>query len=123
MGSPNMVDEYVILQLFAGQTPNLRRLAFSFYPSWRENNFKNLTHLSLYRQHYSGRYTVAEYLDVLRDSPALEELNLVDAGPFNDSDLGAQRTVSLNSLRRLEIGERPHICIRPSFYPHYSCLR
>ena len=43
---------------------------------------KTLTHLSLFRQHYSGRYTVAEFLDVLRDSPTLEELNLVNAGPF-----------------------------------------
>ncbi|KAJ3749187.1 hypothetical protein DFH05DRAFT_655895 [Lentinula detonsa] len=110
-------------QLFSGEMPSLRKLCLKHLTSWPKGYFQNLTHVCLYDQNEITRPTMDEFLDFLSNSPFLEELALVRAGPTG-MDGAAQlhsppsRTVSLPHLRQLDIGEWPSAPLVARFLSH-----
>ncbi|KAI0693791.1 hypothetical protein BC835DRAFT_1052539 [Cytidiella melzeri] len=101
--------------LFAGITPQLRRLTLRYYSAWPGNNFSNLTHLCLERQasHPSSPRKTSDFLQFLASSPLLEELVINVAGP-NDDGLLDSRTpeprIELPRLRKVIIKASPIPC-------------
>ena len=90
------------LPLFAGDTPKLRKLILCQYEVWPSQSMCNLTHLYLSNQHSSLQLDVAEFSEVLRRCPDLEELYIVEAGPSVGAELNGQ-SVRLPRLRRLAL--------------------
>ncbi|KAL0948840.1 hypothetical protein HGRIS_008962 [Hohenbuehelia grisea] len=75
---------WTLSTLFGGGTPKLRRVALHNSPSFPGHTFQNLTHLFLASQLPMQRMTMANFLQILGASPMIEELAIVDAGPFPD---------------------------------------
>jgi len=102
------VSNLTLPPIFQNTTPRLRKLTFTRISSWPHNDFCGLTHLSLFDQR-DGRVSLPNFLAMLKSSPNIEELLLNHAGPDERSVITHQgRTlplVSLDSLRRIEIGE------------------
>src|ERR1700722_5473338 len=108
----------VLPAVFSDQTPRLRKLAIQSFSSWPGNRFANLTHLSLHKQPEMNRFSLAQFLDFLQDSPHLEELALVKAGPEWDDIMSPavpHEAIPLPYLRILEIGDWPSVQIVTAF--------
>ncbi|KIK68859.1 hypothetical protein GYMLUDRAFT_621994 [Collybiopsis luxurians FD-317 M1] len=108
--------------MFSDQMPCLRKLCLKHFTSWPRDYFQGLTHLCLYDQE-STRPTMDEFLDFLENSPLLEELALVRAGPLRletgaQSHIPSSRLVSLPRLRQLDIGEWPSSLLVARFLSH-----
>ncbi|KAJ4468288.1 hypothetical protein J3R30DRAFT_3715222 [Lentinula aciculospora] len=109
--------------MFSGEMPRLKKLCLKHLTSWPSGYFQGLTHVCLYDQNESTRPTMDEFLDFLVNSPFLEELALVRAGPTR-IDVGAEshssppRIVSLLHLRQLDIGEWPSAPLVARFLSH-----
>ena len=101
------VSNLILPPFFQNITPRLKKLTFTHISSWPHNDFCGLAHLSLFNQR-GGRVSLFKFLEILKSSPGLEELLLNYAGPDKNSVIMHQeRTlalVSLNHLRRIEIG-------------------
>ncbi|KAJ8516417.1 hypothetical protein ONZ45_g6290 [Pleurotus djamor] len=98
-GAPNIWQPD---KIFDGYTPRLRQLTLHRFPSLPEQIFSGLTHLCLANQISPQRFTIGRLLDVLRASPLLEELSLIDCGPDVD-DLSHDK-VELPHLQNLALG-------------------
>lgn len=103
---PNNVN--TLPQLFAGHVPKLERLFLRHFSPWSLNQFKGLTHLTLFQKARAFDISLPQFLDVLRLSPHLVELVLVSTGPTVatatlNPDPGVDCVV-LKSLERIELG-------------------
>lgn len=103
------MNDTALPELFLGHTPILKQLTLHHFSTWPNNQFKNLTRISLHHQPDNRRYPLEEFLDFLRLSPLVEELVLIDAGPNQDSirphDDHSVEPLSLSCLKSIEIGE------------------
>jgi hypothetical protein len=101
----------ILPRLFGGETPVLKMLTLEHFTSWPGNSFDNLTHLCLYDQPIGSGMTTAYFLDFLEQSPLLEELALIRAGPIlpneEDEPVFVDRFVHLKNLKELNIGDWP----------------
>ncbi|KIY53155.1 hypothetical protein FISHEDRAFT_69290 [Fistulina hepatica ATCC 64428] len=86
--------------LFGGDLRCVRRLAVAHFQPWVHNTFADLTHLALL--HQSSGLPVCTFLQMIRASPRLEELILVDT--IVDGYSASVDHVRLISLRRLILG-------------------
>lgn len=66
--------------ILGGSTPELKEIKLSYFTTWPHNSFTNLTKIFLFRQS-QNRTSLFEFLDFLRQSPQLEDLALMHAGP------------------------------------------
>ncbi|KAK0238931.1 hypothetical protein EDD85DRAFT_951146 [Armillaria nabsnona] len=113
----------VLPPLFSGQIPSIRQLCLAHFTSWPAGLFANLTHLCLHDQSDVGRMTTSEFLDFIEQSPRLEELNLIRAGPIRPdaSDAPApprDRFIPLPHLRELDLGDWPSVTIISRLLSH-----
>lgn len=72
--------------LFAGQTPNLRKVRLRCVPSLGSNRFGSLTHLELRGWEKQGSESLRfhELLDVVKGNPSLQDLRLSYIDPWID---------------------------------------
>ncbi|KAJ3874400.1 hypothetical protein F5051DRAFT_94190 [Lentinula edodes] len=96
--------------IFAGEMPSLKELTLEHFTVWPTTYFHNLTSLSLSDQAFN-RPTTLSFLDFLQNSPVLEMLALVRAGPTlpanTDMIPGTDRVVDLPHMRQLNLGGWP----------------
>ncbi|KAK0488982.1 hypothetical protein IW261DRAFT_1442571 [Armillaria novae-zelandiae] len=84
-GAPYLVSLTIMTEgrgVVGGVLPPIRQLCLAHFTSWPAGLFTNLTHLCLHDQSDVGRMTTSEFLDFIEQSPRLEELNLIRAGPI-----------------------------------------
>ncbi|KAF5379351.1 hypothetical protein D9757_007678 [Collybiopsis confluens] len=96
--------------IFVGEMPRLTQLSLEHFTSWPSTYFHNLTALSLSDQAFNRPTTLA-FLEFISNSPQLETLALVRAGPTlsPNSDLVPPRNqiYSFPKLKHLSLGGWP----------------
>ena len=102
--------------LFSDRAPRLKKITFSGVSNWPHNRFSGLTHLRLFTQFHHIHYTLHQFLDILADSPGLEELVFIGEGPVmpshpNSFSSPPSHRVRLPHLHTLELGKwRALVC-------------
>ncbi|KAJ3735059.1 hypothetical protein DFJ43DRAFT_69780 [Lentinula guzmanii] len=104
------VTNGILPPIFAGEMPSLKELTLEHFTIWPTTYFHNLTSLSLSDQAFS-RPTTLGFLDFLQNSPMLEKLALVRAGPTLSANTdivpSTDRVVRLPHLREVSLGAWP----------------
>lgn len=70
---------------------------------WSSGIYTGLVHLSLHAQDRLCAPSMQTFLCILENCPALETLEVVDAGPLHEEDHSAYEPVMLSRLRRLTL--------------------
>ncbi|KAK7458033.1 hypothetical protein VKT23_009941 [Stygiomarasmius scandens] len=125
---PYILGTNILPSLFSGQMPSLKQLTLAYYTRWPSGYFQHLTHLCLVDQCNAtptSRLATSEFLDFLQQSPRLEYLILMRAGPtrFKSHDFPvppSNRLVNLGLLRELTIDGWPCNYMISRFLSHLS---